>query len=123
MRHNILYMIKKTLGTTLFLVGLIVNWITVFFGLCGFLIAKYSGGKEDGIQGRVRSIIIPLGKFRLHLHHWLVFSLMMFIGLIKSIFIYIPPEIFYGLLSGLAWQGVYSYGDWHRVIYRRRNDQ
>ena len=122
MRHNTLDMIKNTFATTLFLIGLIFSWITVFFGICGFLIAKYSGGKEDGIQGRVRSIIIPLGKFKLHLHHWIIFALMMFAGLAKNIFIYVPPEIFYGLLSGLAWQGVYSYSDWHKVICRRRYD-
>ncbi|NQT73377.1 MAG: hypothetical protein HQ553_11520 [Chloroflexi bacterium] len=122
MRHNILEMIKNTFATTLFLSGLIVSWITVVFGICGFLIAKYSGGDQEGIQGRVRSIILPLGKFKLHLHHWIIFILAMFAGLAKSIFIYIPPEMFYGLLGGLAWQGVYSYGDWHKVIYRRHSD-
>jgi len=115
-------MIKNTFATMLFLIGLVFSWITVFFGICGFLIAKYSGGKEDGIQGRVRSIIIPLGKFKLHLHHWIIFALMMFAGLAKSIFIYFPPEIFYGLLGGLAWQGVYSYSDWYKFIYRRHSD-
>ena len=115
-------MIKNTFATTLFLIGLIVSWISVVFGICGFLIAKYSGGNKEGIQGRVRSIIIPLGKFKLHLHHWIIFILLMFAGLAKSIFFYIPPEMFYGLLGGLAWQGVYSYGDWHKVIYRRRSD-
>ena len=116
-------MIKNTFATTLFLIGIIFSWITVFFGICGFLIAKYSGGKEDGIQGRVRSVIIPLGKFKLHLHHWIICVLLMFVGLVKSIFIYVPPEIFYGLLSGLAWQGLYSYSDWHRVIYRRYSNR
>ena len=115
-------MLKLLLTTVLFLAGIVLNWITVFFGIIGFLIAKYSGGSKEGIQGRVRSIIIPLGKFKLHLHHWIICGLLMLTGLAKSIFIYVPPELFYGFLGGLAWQGVYSYDDWYKVIYRKRSD-
>ena len=31
----------------------------------------------------------------------------------------IKPELFYGFLSGLAFQGIYCYGDWHRTVKRK----
>ena len=101
-------------------IGAVFSYISVLCWIFGYLIAKYGGGKTDGIQGRIRSIVIPVGKFRLHLHHWLLGALMMCVGVAKSIFIYIPEEVFYGMLSGFVWQGVYCYGDWYRIIYKSR---
>ena len=101
-------------------VGAVFSYISVLCWVSGYLLAKYGGGRTEGIEGRIRSIVIPIGKFRLHLHHWLLGVLVMCIGLIKSIFVYIPPEVFYGMLGGFVWQGVYCYSDWYRVIYKSR---
>ena len=113
---------KKIAGAILLLaVAIIVSYLAVVSWFTGFLIAKYGGGKVDGVQGRVRSIMIPLGRYKLHLHHWLICSGLIVIGIVRSFYLFMPPEIFFGLLGGLAFQGVYCYNDWHRIIHRRHS--
>ena len=116
-------MTKRVVTFAALAIGAIFSYISIICVISGFIIAKLCGGRKDGAPGNVRSIVISMGSFKLHLHHWIVFSLMMLLGLAKSIFLYIPPEVFYGLLSGLAWQGVYCYNDWHRVIYRTSSNR
>ncbi len=99
-------------------VGAVFSYLSILCLISGFLIAKFTGGKQEGMSGKLKSVVIPVKGFKFHLHHWLFFSLLMLIGLAENIFMYIPPEVFFGLLAGVAWQGIYCYNDWHRVIYR-----
>lgn len=97
-----------------------IGWGYLFY-LCwaiGFAISKYCGGRKDGRPGRVRSIIIPWRRYELHLHHWFLFSLAGAISTASGFFL-VAPELFYGFLSGLAFQGIYCYGDWHRIVKRK----
>ena len=111
-------MTKRFITLTGLSVGALFSYVSILCLIVGFLIAKLAGGKETGMPGRFRSIVIPMGEHKLHLHHWLFFSLMMFGGLAENIFHYVPPEVFFGMLAGLAWQGIYCYEDWHHVVYR-----
>jgi len=97
-----------------------IGWGYLFY-LCwaiGFAISKYCGGRKDGRPGRVRSIIIPWGRNELHLHHWFLSSLAGSISAASG-FLLVAPELFYGFLSGLAFQGIFCYGDWHRIVKRK----
>lgn len=109
---------KLIITAGLFLLGLATSQLSILFGILGFLIAKFGGGESDGRRGRIRSIIIPLGEFRLHFHHWIIGLLLMVICWAKGVSPLIPPEAVYGTLGGLVWQGIYCYGDWHRIVYR-----
>ena len=107
----------------LFLIGLLpagIGWGYLFYlsWAIGFAISKYCGGKKDGRAGRVRSIIIPCCRYELHLHHWFVAFLAGAISATSGFFL-VAPELFYGFLSGLAFQGIYCYGDWHRIVKRK----
>ena len=101
------------------IVGIVVSYLSVVAWFFGFAIAKYGGGNKEGVRGRVRSILIPLGSHRLHLHHWLICATLILIGVTKSFYLFFPPEIFYGFLAGLVFQGLFSYGDWYRIIHRK----
>ncbi len=91
-----------------------------YFGswLLGYLVTKLGGGRAAGQKGRVRSIYIPLGNYRIHLHHWLIALLMMPVAFTVSI-PYVPPVVICGFLSGIVFQGIYNYGDWYRIIKPR----
>lgn len=86
--------------------------------VAGFAICKVCGGAESGLQGRVRSIIIPLRTHELHLHHWLLSAVATVTSAIQG-FSLIAPGLFYGVLGGLILQGILCYDDWHRIIKRR----
>ena len=84
----------------------------------GFAISKYCSGGKNGRPGKVRSIIIPWRGYEFHLHHWLLCSLAGAISAVSGFFL-VGPELFYGFLSGLVFQGLYCYTDWHRIVTRK----
>ena len=84
-----------------------------------FAATKFFSGRTDGKQGIVRSIIIPWRNYELHLHHWLLALIVGGVLALKGILIP-TPEIFYGTLGAVVFQGIYCYQDWYRII-RRRN--
>ena len=99
--------------------GIILGYLSFISWAGGFLIAKYLGGKTDGERGRLRSFFIPLGKRKIHLHHWLISSWIMVFALLKGVFL-VSPEVFLGFLGGLVFQGIYYYTDWYKILVPRR---
>jgi hypothetical protein len=89
------------------------TWFAVFVG------TKLLSGRRDGKQGIARSIIIPWRNYRLHLHHWLLALIIGGVLALKGL-CFPTPEIFYGGLSAVVFQGIYCYEDWHRIIKRKK---
>ncbi len=86
--------------------------------LLDLLASRYVAGESVGKGGKVRSIIITYRKWTIHLHHWL-YSLWL-IGLSSATGIhFLTPTITYGLLSVIAFQGIYFYSDWHVILIGR----
>lgn len=83
-----------------------------------FAVTKYLSGRTDGKQGIIRSIIIPWRNYQLHLHHWFLALIVGGVFVVKGFYI-LAPEVFYGFLSAIIFQGIYCYGDWHRIIKRK----
>jgi len=83
-----------------------------------FAATKYLSGRKDGKQGIVRSIIIPWRNYQLHLHHWFLALIVGGLFVAKSFYI-LAPEVFYGVLSAIIFQGIYCYEDWYRIIKRK----
>lgn len=83
--------------------------------LAGYLIGKFLAGKKAGEKGIIKSIILPIGKYRFHLHHWLWGTGGMVAALAIS---FSPPfpQVSYGILAGLILQGIFAYPDWHNFI-------
>ena len=105
------------------LVSLIAGFC--FFGvLCykswiiTFVITKCLSGRTDDKQGIVRSIIIPWRNYQLHLHHWFLALIIGGVFVVKGCYI-LAPEVSYGFLSAIIFQGIYSYEDWYRIIKRK----
>ncbi len=111
-------MVKKLVLLGLLPVGLTMGYLFYLGCAAGFAICKFCGGAEAGIQGRVRSIIIPLSGYEIHLHHWLLSVIATVTSAVQGFFL-IAPGLFYGVLGGLILQGVLCYGDWHRIIRKR----
>ena len=110
---------KKLIAILLTIVtGVMLGYLFILSWLLAFLACKYLASKSVGERGKVRSIVIPFRRWKIHLHHW-VCSL----GLAGASFVtdinFLTPAITYGLLAGLVFQGIYCYGDWHRILISR----
>ena len=98
--------------------GILLGYLFYLGCVLGFAACKYFGGDAAGVQGRIKSIIIPLQSYEVHLHHWLLSSIAVLTSAIHG-FSILAPGLFYGILGGLVLQGIYCYEDWHRVVRRR----
>jgi len=100
--------------------GIVLGHLFFVGWFLGFLLNKYTAGKISGKPGRVKSIVIPFGKYKIHFHHWLISSGMIALGLITNVS-FLASAIFYGVLSGTAFQGIYCYSDWHKILIPKRH--
>jgi len=87
--------------------------------LLGLLTSKFIAGKSTGTKGKIRSIVIPFGRQRIHLHHWLYSLWLIGISFVTG-FHFLSPLITYGFLGGSMYQGIYSYGDWHVILVSQK---
>jgi hypothetical protein len=104
------------------LLGIMLGYLSFYISsaslLAGFVVAHLGGGKREGHPGRVKSIIVSWRRYRFHMHHWVVAFIISLACALKGVYL-TTPEIFYGFLGGLVFQGIYYYDDWHRIITRR----
>jgi len=101
--------------------GIILGYLFFVGWLLGFLLTKYMAGKTSGKPGRIKSIVIPFGKYKIHFHHWLISSGIIIFSLITNIHFLASAAISCGVLGGSVFQGIYYYSDWHRILITRRH--
>jgi len=85
----------------------------------GYILAKFFSGKSTACQGRLKSIILNVGTYRIHLHHWFISVLIILGLLIKGICLSEFLLGTFGFLAGLIFQGIYHYQDWHRILIKK----
>jgi len=81
----------------------------------GYLTAKLIAGSKTNERGRFPSIAFNFKKYRVHLHHWLVFLAALTISTYIN-FVIFNPSVFYGFFSGIIYQGVSHYDDWLKIV-------
>ncbi len=67
-------------------------------------------------NGKVNSIFIDYGKWKIHVHHWIMGLALL--GIIWVIDYYYLPTLFAGVICGVIIQDIYDYNDWHQVIMK-----
>ncbi len=110
---------KRLVATTsIILAFFILGYLFILGLLMGFLASKFLSGKTTGQRGKLGSVLIPFRRWKLHLHHWLYSSWLAGISTVTGIY-FLAPLLTYGLLGGVAFQGIYCYDDWHIILVDR----
>jgi len=78
--------------------------------IAGYLVAQYFSDKADSIE-------IPIGKYKIHLHHWLIALVGLVIVFLTNVQ-NVLPSFFLGLGGGSLFHGIYCYTDWYRIFKR-----
>lgn len=72
-------------------------------------------------NGKVDSIFIDYGKWKLHLHHWIIgIGVLAIVWFIDYFYL---PTFFAGAICGIILQDIYDYNDWHKVIVKNDDHQ
>ena len=70
-------------------------------------------------RGAVDSIYIDCGKWKLHMHHWILGAL-----LLDNCLVYrslLSPKIFRRSCPGIIAHDIYDYNDWHKVLVKNED--
>ena len=81
--------------------------------LIGFFVARFDSGKKEGNEGSLKSIQFNVGKYRIHIHHWFIASIILIILIMLDFY----NDLIYGLLIGLIIQGL-TYRDFYKFIIK-----
>jgi hypothetical protein len=103
-----------------FLIALPLAWasLEIFLGvILGYFFGKLCAGQYDGYQ-RVKSVFLNIGNYRLHIHHWIIFLIVLVFGVFYNLFPFLP-QFFSGVCGGLIIQDLYLDSDWWRILIRR----
>ena len=107
---------RKTTLLILLFTGVILGYLSFVAWSVGFLLAKYLGSNKVGEPSKIKSQFIPLGKYKIHLHHWILSSCAIVVFTVfKGAHIF-PPDLFYGFFGAIVFHGIFCYSDWHRII-------
>jgi len=99
--------------------GIILGYLSFIAWSVGFLLVKYLGSKTVGEPSKVRSYFIPLGKYKIHLHHWLLSScVIMVFAVFKGTYV-LPSNLVYGFFGAIVFHGIYYYSDWYKILIPR----
>ena len=66
--------------------------------------------------GKVECIWINCGRWRIHLHHWILGLLFLFfVGLVDYFYL---PTFFLGAVLGIIAHDIYDFNDWHKILVK-----
>jgi len=110
---------KKSTLLVLLSAGIILGYLSFIAWSVGFLLVKYLGSKTVGEPSKIKSYFIPLGKYKIHLHHWLLSSCAIIIFTVFKGAYVLPSDLFYGFFGAIVFHGIYCYSDWYKVLIPR----
>lgn len=90
--------------------------------LSGYALTTYTSGNEKGAQGPVKSLILKIKSYRVHIHHWMhqLALMLTLIALHMKQMLIMPGWLFesiIGLNAGAIIQGL-RYKDWKHIIWK-----
>ncbi len=68
-------------------------------------------------SGKVDCIYIDCGKYKIHLHHWILGTLLLITAWVIDYF-YLP-RFFVGVVCGVIVHDIYDFNDWHKVFIKK----
>ncbi len=110
---------KKITLLVLLFTGIILGYLSFIAWFVGFVLARYLGSKAVGEPSKVRSYFIPLGKYKIHLHHWLLSSCAIIVFAVFRGAYVLPSDLFYGFFGAIVFHGIYCYSDWYKILIPR----
>jgi len=84
--------------------------IAIGYGLCKLFCIFFLH------NGRVDKVFLDFGKWRVHLHHWIMGIILL--AVVWYIDHYYLPAFFAGVICGIIIQDIYDYNDWHKVLVK-----
>jgi len=107
--------VRKYLPAAVLLVSFYYSFLLALGLAIGYIGSKLFA-KYFLEQGKVDCMYIDCGKWKIHLHHWILGAL--FLLIVWVIDYFYLPRFFIGVVCGIIAHDIYDYNDWHKVLVR-----
>ena len=111
--------VRKYLPAVVFLASFYYSFLLALGLAIGYIGSKVFS-KFFIENGKVDCIYIDCGKWKIHMHHWILGAL--FLLLAWFIDYFYLPRFFIGMVCGIIAHDIYDYNDWHKVLVKNENN-
>ena len=108
--------VRKYLPAAVFVASLYYSYLFAFGLAVGYIGSKIFS-KYLLESGKVESIFIDCGKWKIHLHHWIMGAV--FLLAVWFIDYFYLPSFFVGAVCGIIAHDIYDFNDWHKVVVKK----
>lgn len=116
--HDYQSPVRKYLPAMILAVSCYYSFLLSFGMVLGYLASKaYAWYFLE--KGTVSMIHIEYGNWKIHLHHWILGGIALFLIWFTAIFHLSHFSI--GFILGVMAHDIYDYNDWHKVLIRKEN--
>lgn len=107
--------VRKYLPAFVLMASFYYSFLLAFGLALGYIVSKIFS-KYLIEEGKVDCIYIDCGKWKIHLHHWILGTLVLL--LVWFIDFFYLPRIFIGFICGIIAHDIYDYNDWHKILIK-----
>ena len=107
--------VRKYLPAVVFLASFYYSFLIALGLAIGYIGSKIFS-KFFLENGKVDCIYIDCGKYKIHLHHWIMGA--MFLLIVWFIDYFYLPRFFVGVVCGIIAHDIYDFNDWHKVLVK-----
>ena len=107
--------VRKYLPAVVFLASFYYSFLLALGLAIGYIGSKLFA-KYTYEQGRTDKIYIDCGKYKIHMHHWIMGAL--FLLIVWFIDFFYLPRFFVGFVCGVIAHDIYDFNDWHKVLVK-----
>jgi len=111
--------VRKYLPAVVFLASFYYSFLLALGLAIGYIGSKIFS-KFLIENGKVDCIYIDCGKWKIHMHHWILGAL--FLLIVWFIDYFYLPRFFIGMVCGIIAHDIYDYNDWHKVLVKNENN-
>ena len=72
-------------------------------------------------NGKVDCVYIDCGKYKIHLHHWIMGAF--FLLIVWFIDFFYLPRLFVGFVMGIIAHDVYDFNDWYKILIKNEEKE
>ncbi|OGZ84917.1 MAG: hypothetical protein A2401_00145 [Candidatus Staskawiczbacteria bacterium RIFOXYC1_FULL_38_18] len=108
--------VKKYLPAIVLMASLYYYSLALSLGLVLGYVGSKLFSKYFLEKGKVDPVFIDCGKWKIHMHHWIMGAI--FLLLVWFVDRFYLPTFFVGAVMGIIAHDIYDYNDWHKVLVK-----
>ena len=98
-----------------FTIGIVIGYV-----LCK-IFCKLFLRHGDNVNGKIEKVFVNFGKWKIHLHHWIMGIIVL--AIVWVIDYFYLPTFFAGVICGIILQDIYDYNDWYKIFLKNDDYQ